>query len=82
MLPNKSWDNKNSNTLSEYLTYDAITYLDVTKISIISLYLTKLYVVTSSFAIASSVTYSEIRQNFLTVQGNKWAVTYTNTVGI
>ena len=36
--------------------------LTVTKISTISLYLTKLYV-TQSFAIASSVTYSEIRQN-------------------
>ena len=35
----------------------------MTKFSTISLYLTKLYV-TLSFAIASSGTYSEIRQNF------------------
>ena len=41
----------------------------VTKFSTISFYLTKLYV-TLSFAIASSVTYSEIRQNlFKSEQG-------------
>ena len=38
----------------------------VTKCSTISLYLTKLFV-TYNFALASSVTYSEIRSNFLTV---------------
>ena len=38
----------------------------VTKCSTISLYLTKLFV-TYNFALASTVTYSEIRSNFLTV---------------
>ena len=41
-------------------------WMYVAKFSTISLYLTKLYV-TSSFAIASSVKYGEIRQNFLNV---------------
>ena len=41
----------------------SIAQLYVTIFSTISLYLTKLYV-TQSFALASSVTYSEIRQNF------------------
>ena len=47
--------------LLENLTNDALAQLYVTKFSTISHYLTKLYV-TYSFAIASSVTYSEIRQ--------------------
>ena len=50
-------------TLLENLTNDAIAKPYVTKCSTIFLYLTKLYV-TLSFAIASSVKYSEIRLNF------------------
>ena len=53
---------KNSYTLLENLTNAAIVKLYVTNFFTISLYLTKLYV-TKSFAIASSVMYSEIRQN-------------------
>ena len=49
------------NTLLENLTDDAFALLFVTKFSIISLYLMKLYV--TCFAIASSVIYREIRQN-------------------
>ena len=50
-------------TLLENFTDDAIGKLYVTKFLTFSLYLTKLNV-TERFAIASSVTYSEIRQNF------------------
>ena len=49
------WVNRN-------LTYDAIASLNVTKFSNFSLYLTNLYV-TLGFAIAVSVTNSEIHQN-------------------
>ena len=49
--------------LLEYITDDAIAQLYVTKFSTISHYFTKLFV-KQSFAIASSVTYGEIRQNF------------------
>ena len=45
------------------LTDDAIAYLFLTKFSTISLYFTKLYV-PQSIAIAASITYNEIRQNF------------------
>ena len=50
-------------TLLENLADGAIAQLYVTKVSTISLHLTKLYV-TQSFAIASSVTYSEICKCF------------------
>ena len=50
-------------TLLENLTDDVIAEIYVTKCLTISLYLAKLYV-TYSFAIASSVKYNEIRQNF------------------
>ena len=49
-------------TLLDKLTDDAIAQLYVTKFSTISLYLTKLYA-TKRFAIASSVTCSEIRNS-------------------
>ena len=49
--------------LNPDLTDDAIAQLYVMKFSVISLYLTKLYV-TLSFAIASSLTDNEIRQIF------------------
>ena len=50
----------------EILTDDAIAQLYVTKFSTISLYLTKLYA-KQSFAIASLVKFSGIRQNFYKV---------------
>ena len=53
-------------TLLENLTDDAIAQLYMTIFSTISLYLTKRYVI-QSFAIASTVTYSEIRHTFITV---------------
>ena len=56
-------------TLLEKLADDAIAQLYVTKLQTISLYLSKIYV-TQSYALVSSVTYSEICQkNVLTVQG-------------
>ena len=59
------WDNARTDTY--YYTVRKFNWWRyVTKFSTISLYLTKLYV-TNSFAIASSVKYSEICQNFLTV---------------
>ena len=55
--------------LLDNLSHDANPQLSVTKLSNIFLNLTKLFV-TQSFAIASSVTYSEIRQKFIIM----WAV--------
>ena len=53
--------NQDSYTLIENLSDDGIAQLYVTKFSTISLNLTKLYI-TQSFAIASFVTFSEIRK--------------------
>ena len=53
--------NQDSYTLIENLSDDGIAQLYVTKFSTISLSLTKLYI-TQSFAIASFVTFSEIRK--------------------
>ena len=50
------------NVSDEASAYCLLSSTYVTKFFTISLYLTKLYV-TESFAIASSITYSEIRQN-------------------
>ena len=78
-LPLEQWSNRNfclaiANrnraqlvilcTLLENISDDAIAQLYVTKFLIISLYLTKLYF-TQNFAIASSVTYSDICKNLL-----------------
>ena len=68
------------NELSHLLHY-CLLLSTVTKLSTIYLYLTKLYVI-NSFAIASSVKYSEIRQNFSNSVCSVWASSGYPVIGL